>query len=1187
MGALQDFQARFGGGGGGGTGNPLQDFESRFSVAKLNPKNSQKAGGLNRLDEKQLSSLGYKPSDIADWNDLPERQQKKLEDVLIGIASKSSPTLNPGYKPGSLPNNNVINQDLSTRSGLRQALPTAARENAGGLANALAGNTIRLGKTAALLPEYSTQASIQAARPLIDALGFKDQADAQARVAQAKINKLQPESLYTKETQKDLNSKDLQKANQAFAKTVFKGGVGAGSEIAPMLAGGSLAKLGIKEAAGLLAKTSALSAGTNVGSGFANGNYDNMSATDRAKAIGLDAALGAATEVGTYGAGRLLGKITSSGTKGLVDTLTNQTSSKSIQSTLNKSGLGELTGVSNKLAKATDKTQVQSILSDAAIKADRKAVNTPVKQAATIAEDFYPEGTPKAAAYKALADPAVDQSKKYEAAVASYRAAAPKSTNKEAQMAVASVLDDINTKSLATIRKGLGNTEPAVVTGVNDKGVKASLNKIFSPLNNLSDETKKSFAESAGSRHAASVQKTALVNELRKTAKESGTKLDMDLARKIEDGTAPDTAFTRQLREVADKTHRQMNEAGIDVGYRENYLPHIWQKSEEEVDQIARSAGMKPRAAGERVIPTYQEGIDLGLKPKYKDPADMMGDYIANIQNSRANVALIDDLNKQGLLMEGRQKGWKTITAESFPRSSTGSPFSAPAQVADVINNIYGTSDSLVDKALGKTARFNSVWQDIALAGGVPKTPANFFTFSQIMKEEALAAGHILHPVQGAKQAYNPLAAFVTSFSKDKTAKIQLANKQFLNDLAENGAPLNFSTNAGKWDSLFNDPTFGRFMPTMQLGTAKNVFSALEKKGVPKSEAMAKTADIMKKMYGITDQLATGRSNVVQDAIGTLGFAPKYRESIMNVLANTAKSLADPRTYKDEAYSLNRRLAVGMGVTFAAYNAANIAATGHSMFQNPEGKELQLAIPYGDGKAIYIPFMPSFMTIPRAAVGAAQSLAKGDLAGVGGELGKMLSMPIQTATQLASNKDYFGRPIVNDENSAKETGKPTDSFLEMLKKRGLYLAGQSSPAAVRGGLDYAQGKPLEQVLAGVGEAPVRFGNLYKGKDKGSSVSPGQITGDFYDKYSVLKAQSSGMESEINKANYQRGASFDEAKNTAEKFNNDISKNFEDFFKKYGNQLTDEDRKKYESMLDNLKIDVRKNKKSDKYSINKY
>lgn len=159
MGALQDFQSRFGSGGGGGTGNVLQDFESRFNFARLNPKNSQKAGGLNRLTEEQLASFGYKPSDIEDWNDLPERKQKKLEDVLTQISSSNiSPYLAPGYKIGSISERDKGNpgqmQDLSTRGGLQAGL----RGGAGGvLEGVIRGGSDMFGFGGHSVGEYTDQ----------------------------------------------------------------------------------------------------------------------------------------------------------------------------------------------------------------------------------------------------------------------------------------------------------------------------------------------------------------------------------------------------------------------------------------------------------------------------------------------------------------------------------------------------------------------------------------------------------------------------------------------------------------------------------------------------------------------------------------------------------------------------------------------------------------------------------------------------------------------------------------------------------------------------------------------------------------------------------------------------------------------------------------------------------------------
>lgn len=1135
-----------------------------------------------------------------DWNKLDQQKQRQTESAIFNVlqgggANKTfggQPYLTPGYTPGAVssyyPSTNVTNQNLGNWGGLAGAFSNTGTDAVSNFFPA----TKQLGYTAASIPLLAAETTALAAKPIFTA----GKSDAYKKGYDAELAKAYGKAMdWQQKKGLDPTGKIAKGDTKEFAKTLALKGTQAGFEIAPLVTGGSLSGMGIKEASVPLLKGAALSSTGNIASSALNGNYKGLSAADTAKAAALDAAVGAGGEILGYAGGRLLKAFSGRGGNELVDTLAKQTSPKAVTQTLKNNDLYMNSGLAKQLASANNKKEVVSLLSKSAQEADRSAlvarssIQAPIKSESgsplpsRVAEDFYPEGSPKRAAYEALSSTET-QGDKFSAGVKAFKEANPKATDKEAKTAVFEVLDDINQRSVGTIRTGLANTEPGGF--VAKSGAVAKIREIFNPIKNLEGETKQSFVNAAGAQYASASRRTAVVNELRQLAKKTKTKLDLDLARNIEDGTAPDTEFTREFRKMADDLRQEAVDNGIDIGYRENYVPHIWKKSPEQVDQIARTFGMKPRAAGQRIVPTYEEGIAMGLKPKYKDPAEMMGDYVNNIQSARANVALVTDLNKQGLLLEGRPPaGFKSITAEGFPRSATGGQMSAPTQIADIINNIYGSGDSIIEKALGKTARFNSVWQDIALAGGIPKTPANFFTFSQMVKEMTTGVGQTvaLHPIQGIKQIYTPLAAFTRSFSKNQTAKFQVANKDFLEDLARRGAPLNFSTHASKWDSLFNDPTFGRFMPSMQLGTAKNVYSALEKK-VGHDEAMQKTADAMKRLYGITDKLATGRSGAVQDLIGTVGFAPKYRESIVNVLGNTVKSIADPRTYKDQSYSLNRRLALGMGVTLLAYDQLNRQTTGHGLLQNPEGKELQLAIPYGDGKAIYIPFMPSFMTIPRSIVAGVQDVAKGDLGGLGSEVGKMLSMPIQTGTQLVTNRDYFGRPIVNDEKASQETGAPIDSPLDMLKKRGLYVLGQSSPAVVRGGLDYAQGKPLEQVLAGTAEAPVRFGNLYAGSNKDKTLSKGEVSGGFYNVYNVMESQARRKEKDINKDIY--GGNGGGSQQTAAQFNDSVDKKFAPFFDKYGKYLTAEDRKKYENMVDNIKIDVKAKKKGGFY-INKY
>jgi hypothetical protein len=747
-------------------------------------------------------------------------------------------------------------------------------------------------------------------------------------------------------------------------------------------------------------------------------------------------------------------------------------------------------------------------------------------------------------------------------------------------------------------------------TEIADKGIRAKIRNIFAPVKNLGDRTQQSFEENAGGRHVAEVKARAVVTQLKEAADQSGTKLTMDLAHEIESGTAPQTAFTQQFREIADTTRKEAVDAGLDIGYKENYVPHIWKQSEAEVDKVARGAGMKPRAGFERVIPTYDEGLKLGLKPKYTDPAKMMGDYVKNLENTRANVALLTDLRDQGLLKTGRPaSGWKTVTADGFPRDYRGNQLSAPKEVAHVLNNLYGNSDSIIDKALSKSAKVNSMWQDIALAGGIPHTPANFFTFSQMMKETALGLGQVVtgSPIKGAKTIYSPVAAFVRSFSDKQTQRFVKANSGLIEAMAKRGAPINFAeTTANRgakqlakdtvhWDKLFNEPTFGRFMPNLQLNTARNVQNALEKK-LGRDAALDVTAEIMKKLYGITDQLATGRSQAVQDMIGTVAFAPKYRESILNVLANTVKSL-NPATYGDKSYSLNRRLAVGMGVTYMLYDQLNRATTGHGIAQNPEGKDLQLAIPYGgkdeqgNQKVVYIPFMPSFMTLPRAGVAAVQGAMKGDQRAVASEGGKLLSMPVQVISQLATNKDYFGRPIVNDAENARATHTEADSPGTAIKKQIGYVIGQGAPAAGRVAINVGTNKiveekmkgldpnsteykklakqltPTEQIAATGLEAPVRFGKTSPLSTEGHGYSPGQVTSDWYDTYNSVSAKRRSVSAEV--TDLVKQGRTGEAARKANEFNDTLNTKFSKYYKKYGKNPTDD--KMWDEMLNGLAI----------------
>jgi len=378
MGALEDFRAQYGGRSSGGNGGALADFQSRFTTARLDPNKSQKAGGLNRLDEKQLASFGYKPLDIADWNDAPQRKQKSLENAIMGVAKTSSPFLAPGYTFGSIskkfPSNNVVNQDLGTWGGLSQAF----RGVGGDAVNNFFPAAKQLAYTFGDMGYRSTAVGAQLQAPFVKPF----MSDKRRAEADKNINELYKKADAYKLKGLDPTGKVGRGDFGEFVKTLATKGTQAGFEIAPMATGVSLSSMGIKGAAVPLLKGAGLSGTSNVASSALQGNYKSMSAAERAQAIGTDFAMGAGMEVAGYGAGKLFKTLTSKSSKvtdDLVSDLVKSKSTSAISKKLSNQGLGEMSGVSQQLARAKSKGEVADILTNTANRLDRVAedINIP------------------------------------------------------------------------------------------------------------------------------------------------------------------------------------------------------------------------------------------------------------------------------------------------------------------------------------------------------------------------------------------------------------------------------------------------------------------------------------------------------------------------------------------------------------------------------------------------------------------------------------------------------------------------------------------------------------------------------------------------------------------------------------------------------------------------------------------
>jgi len=597
-------------------------------------------------------------------------------------------------------------------------------------------------------------------------------------------------------------------------------------------------------------------------------------------------------------------------------------------------------------------------------------------------------------------------------------------------------------------------------------------------------------------RGKSGVEGSLVAGSISRKAKELGIKLDRTFIDKYQTGKL-DTPAERQMaahiKSETDPLFLKQQALDPTIQYRQNYVPQSYDNTADEVAAAVNKLEKSTGASKRRVFSTYAEAEKFGLKPKNITLDQMIGESAAKAEKVAQNVNIVN---------KGLAGGIFTTDTKGVPLAGIISPdgkqLYATKQVADIVNGVLQKDSQGLAAGIGKVARAFETSLDIMLQGGIPGTNANFFVAGQAIKDTTRNIGKsILHPVQAVKQEGNLIGDLFRGKSGTQKRFTQgtfkangqtIKNTDFVRAMADRGLYIQPQTgmadlgNSGlrtSWNTLGNKPTFGRYMPNRMLSTAQEVYSQSVKK-VGHQQALKLAADTVKTFNGHVDTILKARTNLTNDMMGVALFAPKYRESIINALGNVVKSVY-PTKWADKSYAPSRQLLAGMAVTLGAYEMLNRQLSGHSMMENRTGQELSVEIPYGEKddkgnqKVINIPFMPGFMTIPRAIGGAISNTVQGNVKGVLGEVSKALSSPLQTGGRVLANQDYFGRPIYNDEKTAAEQGVEKDNPLQAFAKIGGYVAGQNSPSWVRAAIDKVSGKPTEQAIATALEAPVRFG----------------------------------------------------------------------------------------------------------------
>lgn len=584
----------------------------------------------------------------------------------------------------------------------------------------------------------------------------------------------------------------------------------------------------------------------------------------------------------------------------------------------------------------------------------------------------------------------------------------------------------------------------------------------------------------------------------------------------------------RYLRETFDSFFTEGRRRGLEYNYRDNYLPQVYDNTNEEIsdamtkylidkgldkdlveqylkgaeelpEEISNRLKLNPTFTKQRVFPNYMTAIEYGLKPRYEKPIQLIAYYREEMEKTLANREFLERLLEEGkvLPVELTPDHWKAL---SLPFSPKG--YYAEPKLAKILNDQFRDEENLgtFELSVKRFAQLSRKLQEIALSAGLPKTTVNFFAIGQLIKQMTLGD-------------YKAPISFLRANSDVLTQKFFQQNKKYTDMMAAEGMDLGarigsydklYQNLTAKWgefgkkvinkpltkrsysgfkdlvgdtfDNLFNEKTFGSFMPQLYTQTFKDVYEQSIKKGLSIYEARQLAADITRKSFGLVEE--TGRGKTTEDTLSSLFFAPKFREGIINVLGNTGKAgydfirhLGGIAGKVNPSLRNNRRLLAGMIITYALYNALNYKLNGEYMWENESGKEFALKIPLPDGQNyVYIEFMPSFLAFARNMASGAIALGKGDLETATQKFGTIFSMPIKIGSEILTNSDYFGRPIYKD----------NDSGTQKASKIAQYVGLQPAHPYIKELIKYLQDKTTWwQSLSIALELPLKFSN----KDK--------------------------------------------------------------------------------------------------------
>lgn len=544
----------------------------------------------------------------------------------------------------------------------------------------------------------------------------------------------------------------------------------------------------------------------------------------------------------------------------------------------------------------------------------------------------------------------------------------------------------------------------------------------------------------------------------------------------------------KDVQDYFDTKHQQVEQSGIRLGFKENYLPQLWNNTPEEVFSAARRLGLRPQFSLPSILENYRKGIEVGLKPKFQNISDLVGWYEGTANKAIADRQFFDHMVDKNLI---RPKGkapangtWQSLDPDHFPiqKFKTGTKefqgvLMAPKPVADTINNYLRPAQG---KVLDTAANAMSVSKNYVMSSGIPGTGINAHGFN-ILARNIMANGakgatdmlkYMVSPASAQKEldAALPSAPFAMRHGLNMSVEdFQIGEANLKGALQQLGLKGKMADNKllDFHTKYFEKPLFQQIIPALKLKHFNDFYGELRKQGLSEIAAGRSAAEATNNLYGGINWEGMGRSRDYQNLLRTVFLAPDWFETNMRIGKGMVQALKNPNTPQGMIYS---KVAKNLVATYVAANVINMGTAGHAMWDNAPGHTLDIQVGKSGDKNRYIRTFGTAADFARLPVETLSAALHGDL-GQGFKIVKnRLSMPMGAGANLITNTDDFGNKI---------TGKDVYGKPIPVAKQALGVANEVTspmiPQYIRNPAMMATGRlNAEQAIAGTTESPLRY-----------------------------------------------------------------------------------------------------------------